>query len=218
MDNINENLEMEKEIGRIVEKNETPTLLLHSCCGPCSTCVIERLADYFKITVLYYNPNIYPEEEYYKRKEVELDFIKKFPTKNKVEFLDCDYEPEVFKEKTKGYEHCKEGGERCYICYNLRMEETAKIGEVNNFDYFTTTLSVSPYKNSKWINEIGRNLEKKYKIKYLPSDFKKKDGYKRSIELCKKYCLYRQNYCGCIYSLAEKLEQDKKKEEENENR
>ena len=217
MDNVNENLVMEKLIEEIVKSNKTPTLLLHSCCGPCSTCVIERLSDYFKITVFYYNPNIYPEEEYYKRKEVQLDFIKSFPAKNKVEFLDCDYEPEIFKEKTKGYEQCKEGEERCYICYNLRMEETAKTGEKNNFDYFTTTLSVSPYKNSKWVNEIGRNLERKYNIKYLPSDFKKKDGYKRSIELCKKYCLYRQSYCGCVYSLAEKLEQDKRKEE-NENK
>ena len=216
MDNVNENLEMEKIIDKLDKENQTPTLLLHSCCGPCSTCVIERLADHFKITVLYYNPNIYPEDEYYHRKQVELDFIKQFPTKNKVEFLDCDYEPEKFNKAVCGYENCREGGERCYICYKLRMEETAKIGEKEKFEYFTTTLSVSPHKNSKWINEIGRSLEKEYNIKYLPSDFKKKDGYKRSIELSCKYCLYRQRYCGCVYSLAERLEQDKKKElEEN---
>ena len=216
MDNINYNLEMEKEIEKINNEGRIPTILLHSCCGPCSTCCIERLSDYFKITVFYYNPNIYPEAEYYKRKEVELDFIKKYTSKYKIEFLDCDYEPEKFNEIAKGYEACREGGERCYRCYNLRLEETAKIAKENNFDYFTTTLSVSPHKNSKWINEIGFKLEDKYDMKFLPSDFKKKNGYKRSIELCQKYCLYRQNYCGCIYSLAERMEQDKKKElEEN---
>ena len=208
--NINYNLEMEKEIEKIKSEGRTPTLLLHSCCGPCSTCVIERLSDVFKIVVFYYNPNIYPEEEYFKRKEVELDFIKKYPAKIKVEFLDCDYNPDEFNNIAKGYEHCREGEERCYRCYNLRMEETAKVAKEHNYDYFTTTLSVSPHKNSKWINEIGFKLEEKYGIKFLASDFKKKDGYKRSIELSCKYCLYRQRYCGCVYSLAERLEQDKK--------
>lgn len=207
--NINEQVEMEKEIEKIKQSNKIPRLLLHSCCGPCSSCVIERLSDYFDITVYYYNPNIYPEEEYYKRKEVELDFIKKFPTKNKLDFLDCDYEKEKYNKAVKGYEKCKEGEERCYICYNLRMEKTAKVALENNYDYFTTTLSISPHKNSKWINEIGRNLEKKYNIKYLPNDFKKKNGYKRSIELSCIYCLYRQRYCGCIYSKIEREEQDK---------
>ena len=210
MDNINYNLEMEKEIDKIKEEGSVPSLLLHSCCGPCSTCCIERLSDYFKITVFYYNPNIYPAEEYYKRKEVELDFIKKYTSKYKIEFLDCDYEPEKFNEAVKGYEACREGEERCYKCYNLRLEETARVAKENNFDYFTTTLSVSPHKNSKWINEIGLRLGDKYNVKYLMSDFKKKDGYKRSIELCKKYCLYRQNYCGCIYSLFERQEQEKR--------
>ena len=214
MDNINYNLEMEKEIEMIKDEGRVPTILLHSCCGPCSTCCIERLSEYFKITVFYYNPNIYPEEEYYKRKEVELDFIKKYTSKYKIEFLDCDYEPEKYDEVVRGFEYCREGGERCYRCYRLRLEETAIKAKENNFDYFTTTLSVSPHKNSKWINEIGFMLEDKYDMKFLPSDFKKKNGYKRSIELCEKYCLYRQNYCGCKYSLAEKLEQDKKKEKE----
>ena len=213
--NTNYNLEMEKEIDKIKEEGKTPTLLLHSCCGPCSTCCIERLSDYFKITVFYYNPNIYPSEEYYKRKEVELDFIRQYTSKYKIELLDCDYEPEKFTEIARGYEACKEGGERCYRCYNLRLDETAKVAKQNNFDYFTTTLSVSPHKNSKWINEIGERLSKEYEIKFLPSDFKKKDGYKRSIELCKKYCLYRQNYCGCVYSLIERNKEEKKKYEDN---
>ena len=216
--NPNYNLEMEKEIELIQEENRRPKLLLHSCCGPCSTCCIERLADYFDITVFYYNPNIYPEAEYYKRKEVELDFIKKYADIHKIDFLDCDYEPEKFDEIAKGYEACREGGERCYRCYTLRLTETAKIAKEKGFDYFTTTLSVSPHKNSSWINEIGMKLEREYDISFLPSDFKKKNGYKRSIELCEKYCLYRQNYCGCIYSLAERQAQDRKREKLNENK
>lgn len=205
--NINENLEMEKIINQLQSEGQTPSLLLHSCCGPCSSCVIERLADYFNITVYYYNPNIYPEDEYLKRKQVQLELIEKLPTKNKVSFLDCDYEKEKFDEAVKGYEHCHEGEERCYKCYELRLEKTANTALLNNYDFFATTLSVSPYKNSKWINEIGRNLESKMGIKYLPSDFKKKDGYKRSVELSCKYGLYRQNYCGCVYSKAEAEQQ-----------
>ena len=210
MDNINENLEMEKIIDELQRKGEVPTLLLHSCCGPCSSCCIERLADYFNITIYYYNPNIYPEEEYLKRKQVQLDLISKLPTKHKVEFLDCDYIQDEYNEAVKGYEACKEGEERCYKCYELRIRKTASTALKNNYDFFATTLSVSPHKNSKWINEIGRRIESELGIRYLPSDFKKKDGYKRSIELCKKYCLYRQNYCGCIYSLAERKEQEKR--------
>lgn len=212
--NINENLEMEKIIDELVKEGKTPTLLLHSCCGPCSSCCIERLADYFKITVYYYNPNIYPEEEYLKRKQVQLDIISKLPTKNKVEFLDCDYIQDEYNEAVKGYEACREGEERCYKCYELRIRKTGEVAKEKGFDFFTTTLSVSPHKNSKWINEIGRKVEKDINQKYLPADFKKKDGYKRSIELSKKYCLYRQNYCGCVYSLAER----KNWEKENESR
>ena len=201
--NVNENIEMEKIIETLKQENKTPTLLLHSCCGPCSSCVIERLSEYFNITVYYYNPNIYPEEEYIKRKQVQLELISKLPAKNKVLFLDCDYEKEKFNEAVSGYESCREGEERCYMCYALRLRKTALIALENKFDFFATTLSVSPYKNSKWINEIGRHLEKEIGIRYLPSDFKKKNGYKRSIELSCKYELYRQHYCGCIYSLAE---------------
>ena len=184
----------------------TPRVLLHSCCAPCSSQVLARLSDYFLVTVLYYNPNIEPFSEYEKRKEEQKRFIKSFPSKNQISFLDCDYENEKFKIMAKGLENVPEGGERCHKCYTLRIEKTAILAKENNFDYFCTTLSVSPYKNSRVLNEIGNMLEKKYDIKYLYSDFKKEDGYKKSIEYSKKYNLYRQNYCGCIYSKENKKE------------
>lgn len=184
----------------------TPCVLLHSCCAPCSSQVLARLSDYFLVTVLYYNPNIEPFSEYEKRKEEQKRFIKSFPSKNQISFLDCDYENEKFKIIAKGLENIPEGGERCHKCYTLRMEKTASLAKENNFDYFCTTLSVSPFKNSRVLNEIGNMLEKKYDIKYLYSDFKKEDGYKKSIEYSKKYNLYRQNYCGCIYSKENKKE------------
>ena len=184
----------------IIKENEgkTPTLLLHSCCAPCSSSVIERLYPYFKITILYYNPNIEPYEEYLKRKEEQKRLIKEL---NKdIEFLDCDYENEKFKTIVKGLEQCEEGKERCHKCYLLRLKKTAELAKEHNFDYFGTTLTVSPYKNSEILNKIGSYLEKEMNIKYLYSDFKKREGYKKSIELSKKYNLYRQNFCGCIYS------------------
>lgn len=184
----------------------TPRVLLHSCCAPCSSQVLTRLSDYFLVTVLYYNPNIEPFSEYEKRKEEQKRFIKSFPSKNQISFLDCDYENEKFIIMAKGLENIPEGGERCHKCYTLRMEKTAALAKENNFDYFCTTLSVSPFKNSRVLNEIGNILEKKYDIKYLYSDFKKEDGYKKSIEYSKKYNLYRQNYCGCIYSKENKKE------------
>ena len=184
----------------------TPRVLLHSCCAPCSSQVLARLSDNFLVTVLYYNPNIEPFSEYEKRKEEQKRFIKSFPSKNQISFLDCDYENEKFKIMAKGLENIPEGGERCHKCYTLRMEKTAILAKENNFNYFCTTLSVSPFKNSRVLNEIGNMLEKKYDIKYLYSDFKKEDGYKKSIEYSKKYNLYRQNYCGCIYSKKNKKE------------
>ena len=184
----------------------TPRVLLHSCCAPCSSQVLARLSDYFLVTVLYYNPNIEPFSEYEKRKEEQKRFIKSFPSKNQISFLDCDYENEKFKNIAKGLENIPEGGERCHKCYTLRMEKTSILAKENNFDYFCTTLSVSPFKNSRVLNEIGNMLEKKYDIKYLYSDFKKEDGYKKSIEYSKEYNLYRQNYCGCIYSKENKKE------------
>lgn len=191
--NINYNEEMKKIIKELNGNNK---LLLHSCCAPCSTAVIERLKDYFDITVLYYNPNIEPYEEYLKRKKEQIRLLSELNIKH----MDIDYLNEEYRNKVVGYEKEPENGARCYICYRLRLEKTAKLAKENNFDYFATTLTVSPYKNAKVINEIGLNLQNKYNIKYLLSDFKKEDGYKRSIELSKKYELYRQDYCGCLFS------------------
>lgn len=191
------------ELEKIIKENigTKPTLLLHSCCAPCSSSVIERLLPYFKITIFYYNPNIEPYKEYLKRKEEQIKFIKDL--NENINFLDCDYENEIFKELSKGLENMPEGGYRCHKCYNLRLEKTAITAKKNNFDYFGTTLTVSPYKNSQVLNKIGEEISKSLNIKYLYSDFKKKEGYKKSIELSKKYNLYRQNYCGCIYSKTE---------------
>ena len=177
-----------------------PKLLLHSCCGPCSTTCISFLTNYFDITVLYYNPNIEPEEEYIKRKNEQIKFINSFNSVNKLDFMDCDYDNEVFLEMSKGLENEKEGGARCHKCYYLRMSKTAQIAKDNNYDYFATTLTVSPYKDSQVINHIGEVISEEKDINYLYSDFKKNDGYKKSIEMSKKYNLYRQNYCGCHYA------------------
>lgn len=183
-------------------------ILLHSCCAPCSSHVITYLAPYFNITVLYYNPNIYPKEEYEKRKQEQIKLINELNTPNKLDYLDCDYDNDVYEELIKGYENCPERGARCPICFKLRLEKTAKLAKEHNYDYFCTTLTVSPYKNATQINEIGASLSDKYQIKWLYSDFKKEDGYKKSIELSKKYNLYRQKYCGCIYSQRNKITDD----------
>lgn len=186
-----------KELETIKERKK---LLLHSCCAPCSSSVISFLTKYFDITILYYNPNISPIEEYNKRKEEQIKLINTIDKIGKIDIIDCDYDNNIYEEKIKGYEDCKERGERCTICFNLRLEKTAKIAKDKNYDYFCSTLTVSPYKNAPLINKIGEELSKKYNIKWLYSDFKKADGYKKSIELSKKYNLYRQDYCGCIYS------------------
>lgn len=191
--NINYNEEMKKIISNLDDHNK---LLLHSCCGPCSSSVIERLRDYFDITVIYYNPNIEPKEEYEKRKSEQLRLLNELGIK----FMDIDYLNNEYHEKVKGYENEPENGLRCPLCFELRLDKTASKAKENNFDYFGTTLTVSPHKNSKIINEIGLKLEEKYGVKFLLSDLKKEDGYKRSIELSKKYDLYRQDYCGCLYS------------------
>lgn len=175
-------------------------LLLHSCCGPCSSYVISYLTNYFDITILYYNPNIYPYDEYLKRKEEQIKVIKEINKVNKVDILDCDYNNDIYCCLIKGLEKEPERGKRCWVCYKMRMEKTASTAKDMNYDYFCTTLSVSPFKNATWINDIGKSLEEKYNVKWLYSDFKKKDGYKKSILLSQKYNLYRQNYCGCIYS------------------
>lgn len=175
-------------------------LLLHSCCAPCSSYVISYLTNYFDITVFYYNPNIYPYDEYLKRKEEQIKLINEIDKVNSVEILDCDYDNVLYQELIKGLENEPERGNRCKVCYLMRMEKTAEVASSKGFDYFCTTLSVSPYKNSTWINEFGELLEQKYNVKWLYSDFKKKDGYKNSILLSNKYNLYRQDYCGCVYS------------------
>lgn len=193
-----------KKMEDIIEENQknnlVPTILLHSCCAPCSSHVIDVLSKHFNITILYYNPNIEPYEEYLKRKEEEIRFIKEYNNTNRLDIIDCDYDNEKYHELVKGLEDCKEGGNRCFKCYRMRLEYTAIKAKELNYDYFGTTLTVSPYKNSQKLNEIGEELEKKYNIKYLYSDFKKNNGYKHSIEMSKEYNLYRQNYCGCIYS------------------
>lgn len=183
----------------IKELDYKPKLLLHSCCGPCSTQVLSFLAPYFNITVFYYNPNIEPYEEYLKRKNEQIRFIKEFKHEN-INFLDCDYDNNIFRNSAVGLEQEKEGQARCPVCFRIRLEATAKKAKGLNYDYFGTTLTVSPYKNSKQINILGSILQDKYNIKYLFSDFKKGDGYKKSIEYSKEYNLYRQDYCGCLFS------------------
>ena len=192
--------ELDKLISSLTYK---PNLLLHSCCGPCSTEVLTYLEPYFNITVIYYNPNIEPIKEYLKRKNEQIRFINEFNQEN-IKFLDCDYDNNVFHEQVKGLEHELEGKARCPVCFRIRLEYTALKAKELGFEYFGTTLTVSPYKNSKQINTLGGILSNKYSIKYLYSDFKKKDGYKKSIELSKKYNLYRQDYCGCLYSREKK--------------
>ena len=184
--------------------NEPKRILLHSCCAPCSSHVITYLTKYFNITILYYNPNISPKEEYEKRKSEQIRLIKSIDKVNKIDIIDCDYDNDLYEESIKGYENCPERGSRCTICFNLRLKKTAEMAKLLNYDYFGTTLTVSPYKNAKLINEIGKKYEEEYGIKWLYSDFKKEDGYKKSIELSKKYGLYRQDYCGCKYSVREK--------------
>lgn len=200
MEKINFQRKLDEEINKIRQQNIVPKLLLHSCCAPCSSYVIEYLSEFFQITVFYYNPNIYPPEEYSKRVDEQQDFIKKFPVKNSVKFVEGKYDTDRFYETVKGLEDCEEGGERCFRCYRLRLEEAALLAREKNFDYFTTTLSISPMKNAQKLNEIGCELEKQYGVKYLYSDFKKKNGYKRSTEISKEYGMYRQNYCGCVFS------------------
>ena len=183
------------KLKEIIDKLDyKPRLLLHSCCAPCSSYVITYLYDYFDITILYYNPNIYPYEEYKKRKDEQIRLISNFKG---VKIINCDYDNDIYNEVIKGLENEPE-------CFYLRLNKTGEIAKKNDFEYFGTTLTVSPYKNARLLNEIGEDISKKYDIKWLYSDFKKNDGYKKSIELSKKYDLYRQDYCGCIYSKRDK--------------
>ena len=202
---MNYQKELDKLISNLQKEKKVPKLLLHSCCAPCSSYVLEYLSDYFEITVFYYNPNIFPESEYTKRILEQQMLLQDMKVKYPVSFLAGGYERDRFYEITRGLEHLKEGGERCFKCYELRLEEAAKIAQEGEFDYFTTTLSISPLKNAGKLNEIGEECSKEYGIAYLYSDFKKKEGYKRSIELSQEYGLYRQDYCGCVYSKRDSL-------------
>ena len=196
--------ELEQTLSRLEKEKKVPTLLLHACCAPCSSYVLEYLSAYFQITVLYYNPNISPASEYEKRVEELHRLVRDLPAVYPISIIDGIYEPEKFYEMARGMEKMPEGGERCFACYRLRLEETARIARAQGFDYFTTTLSISPLKNAEKLNSIGEELAEIYKVDYLLSDFKKKNGYKRSVELSCRYGLYRQDYCGCIYSKQER--------------
>jgi predicted adenine nucleotide alpha hydrolase (AANH) superfamily ATPase len=195
----------QQELDRLLRQNKkegkAPTLFLHSCCAPCSSYVLEYLSQYFRITLFYYNPNIYPQEEYDKRIAEQEKLISRLQTKHPIAFVTGEYDTSRFYAVTKGLEKEPEGGDRCFDCYELRMEEAANIAQAEGFDYFATTLSISPLKNAQKINEIGEKLSEKYGIKHLPSDFKKRSGYLRSIQLANEYDLYRQTYCGCLFSL-----------------
>lgn len=204
-----------KEMEKIIEGfgGKRPKLLLHSCCAPCSSGVLVPLQEVFKLTVYYYNPNLSEWVEYNKRAREQKKLINAlngekpdFP----IGIIEEVYEPEKFYERVRGLEDCPEGGERCFLCYGLRLEKTARKAKEEGYDFFTTTLTISPLKNAEKINTIGKRLEEKYKVAFLPSDFKKKEGYKRSIELSRKYELYRQNFCGCVYSKAEGLSKEDK--------
>ena len=197
----------QRELETVIKENESksrvPRLLLHSCCAPCSSYVLEYLSDYFEITVFYYNPNISPTEEYEKRAAEQKHLIQELPAKHPIHLVVGAYEPERFYAVSRGLGMVPEGGERCFQCFRLRLEEAAKMAAEGGFDYFATTLTISPLKNAQKLNEIGEELSEIYKVEHLPSDFKKKNGYKRSVELSAQYGLYRQNYCGCVFSKRE---------------
>lgn len=212
MNKRNYQRELDDLIKEIETEGQVPTLLLHSCCAPCSSYVLEYLSQYFKITVLYYNPNIYPESEYRYRAEEQKRFISLLPVKHPISFVEGDYIPKDFYQTVKGLEHIREGGERCFSCYRLRLTEAANAAKELGLDYFATTLTISPLKNAPKLNEIGEELADTYHVRWLPSDFKKKNGYKRSIELSHEYGLYRQNYCGCVFSKREQEEKMKQKQ------
>ena len=192
--------ELERLLETFPEDGEPPALLLHSCCGPCSSYVLEYLSQFFRITLFYYNPNIYPQEEYFRRLAEQRDLLEQLPLKHPVSLVEGDYDTEHFYAVAKGLEKEPEGGERCFACYELRLRQAAALAKEGGFDYFTTTLSISPYKNAQKLHEIGERLGQEYGVRPLPSDFKKQGGYQRSIALSREYELYRQDYCGCVFS------------------
>ncbi len=210
LDCLIESMEKKREVGK--------GLFLHSCCAPCSSYVLEYLRNYFKITVFYYNPNISFEAEYQKRVQEQKRLIGVYneqETGYPIDVVEGDYEPQRFYDMASGLEDCPEGGERCFLCYELRLRRTAEQAKANHYDYFSTTLTISPLKNAKKLNEIGERLAKEYQLKWLVSDFKKKNGYKRSIELSAEYHLYRQDYCGCVFSKKEREQKQALKNDAN---
>lgn len=211
---VNYQLELEKELKRLPDRHRR--LFLHSCCAPCSSYCLEYLRQYFDITVFYYNPNITFPEEYRHRVEEQKRLIGEMNARpdlgGRISFVEGAYEPARFLEAARGLEDCPEGGERCFACYALRLSEAARTAAEGGYDYFTTTLSISPLKNAQKLNEIGRAQGEEYGVRYLPSDFKKKGGYQRSIELSREYGLYRQDYCGCVFSKAETKKAKKERE------
>lgn len=211
--NRNYQKELDRKLEQIQKGQKVPTLLLHSCCAPCSSYVLEYLAQYFHITVYYYNPNITDQNEYTKRVEEQKRLIGALPVRYPVQFQEGTYEPERFFEMAKGLEEIPEGGQRCFRCYAMRLKESVRLAKEGGFDYFTTTLSISPMKNARKLNEIGEQLAENYGVAWLNSDFKKKNGYKRSIELSAEYHLYRQDYCGCIFSKRERDERVKARQQ-----
>ncbi len=200
MNRVNYQRELDRKLAELSGREEPPSLLLHCCCAPCSSYVLEYLTEYFRITAFFFNPNISERAEYQKRADELKRLLTEQPHRYPVTFLNGEYEPKRFYEIAKGFEDCPEGGERCFRCYRLRLAEAADTAKKDNFDYFTTTLSISPLKNADKLNEIGGEEAARVGIPYLFSDFKKREGYKRSIVLSQQYGLYRQNYCGCVYS------------------
>lgn len=208
---MNYQKEMEKVLAQ--QSDRTPRLLLHVCCAPCSSYVLEYLSEYFEITVFYYNPNIEPEAEYTFRSAEEQRFITEIQPKHPIHFVEGAYEPALFHAVSRGLEHEPEGGARCTECFRLRLEKSAQLCREGGFDYYTTTLTISPLKDADRLNSIGRELAQQYGVNWLPSDFKKRGGYVRSVELSREHGLYRQDYCGCAYSKAESMERKRAAEE-----
>lgn len=200
---INYQKVLDETIQKLVKENKVPKLLLHSCCAPCSSYVIEYLSNYFEITVYYYNPNIDEQEEYIKRAKEQQRLTSQLPTKYPVQFVEGPYDVAAYTHKTKTLAEEKEGGARCFLCYGMRLNKTAEYAGAHGYDYFATTLTISPMKNATKLNEIGLKLAEQQGIMYLQSDFKKREGFKRSVELSETYDLYRQDYCGCSYSKKE---------------
>lgn len=207
----NYQLLLERTLKSIEGLENKKTLLLHACCAPCSSYVLEYLSKYFDITLFFYNPNIYPEEEFRFREDELRRLIGEMPLPRGVNIISGRYEPTEFFDIARGYEELPEGDERCHRCYALRLEESARAAKEGGFDYFCTTLSISPYKNAEWLNTIGKEMSEKYGVGYLFSDFKKKNGYKRSCQLSERYSLYRQDYCGCVFSKREAEKRRKEK-------